>query len=447
MTTATRRAKPTTPSEDQCLRRLQIRLIRRREKARWDRLIRQHHYLHDSHLAGQTLRYVVTLDGRWVALLGWTSASLHLKPRDRWIGWSTLQRERRLGFLAQNARFLILPGVNLPNLATRALKLCLDRLSRDWQATWHHPIWIVETFVDPQRFTGTSYKAAGWQPLGLTSGFGRHGSDYYLEHGQPKQLWVRELEPKARARLAAPELPAPFRPFEHTPPLRCRAKVPQLQSLRQVLAGLPEPRSKKEHPLEAVLGIATVAVLSGATSYRECELVGQRLSQDQRRALRCRWDEKTHRFQVPSDSTFQRVLSALDAPQFERRLADWLAALDPQHDAWICLDGKTLRGSRDGDDHPLHLFSALTHGSLQFLGQVPVAQQTNEIRAVQPLLEPLPLAGRVVTLDALHTQQQTARYLVFERDADYLLPLKDNQKLLQRRAARLLPDSFPPSIP
>jgi hypothetical protein len=168
MTITSRRSKPTTQAEDQCLRRLKIRLIRRREKARWDRVVRQHHYLHDSHLAGQTLRYLVTLDGRWVALLGWTSARLHLKPRDLWIGWSSLQRERRLGLVAQNARFLILPGTNLPNLATRAMKLCLDRLSRDWQAVWKHPLWIVETFVDPERFTGTCYKAGGWQALGLT---------------------------------------------------------------------------------------------------------------------------------------------------------------------------------------------------------------------------------------------------------------------------------------
>lgn len=168
MTITSRRSKPTTQAEDQCLRRLKIRLIRRREKARWDRVVRQHHYLHDSHLAGQTLRYLVTLDGRWVALLGWTSARLHLKPRDLWIGWSSLQRERRLGLVAQNARFLILPGTDLPNLATRAMKLCLDRLSRDWQAVWKHPLWIVETFVDPERFTGTCYKAGGWQALGLT---------------------------------------------------------------------------------------------------------------------------------------------------------------------------------------------------------------------------------------------------------------------------------------
>ncbi len=157
--------------EQAVLETIQVRLVLPAEHARWNNLVRKHHYLKNAHLVGEQLRYVVTDDkGTWLALIGWSAAALHLKARDQSIEWTQEQRERRLHFLAQNSRFVILvKRQQLPNLATRAMSLCLKRLSADWQAQYKHPILMVESFVDRQLFHATAYKAGGWQALG------RHG--------------------------------------------------------------------------------------------------------------------------------------------------------------------------------------------------------------------------------------------------------------------------------
>jgi len=111
------------------LRQLQIRLITSEERSRWDQEICEHHYLGNANLVGEVLRYVVsTPEGRWVALLGWSSPAWHLRPRDRWINWSEDQRASRLPLVVQNSRFLLLvPRAQYPNLASRALALAACR--------------------------------------------------------------------------------------------------------------------------------------------------------------------------------------------------------------------------------------------------------------------------------------------------------------------------------
>jgi hypothetical protein len=174
-----------------------VRLLRPTELRRWNRLMAQHHYLGNAHLVGETLRYVAEHQGRWLALLGWSSAAYHLRLRERHLGWSTAQRRSRLPLLACNARFLILPGLAQPNLASQVLGACTRRLSADWQAVHGHGVLFAETFVDPQRFQGTCYRAAGWLRLGASKGFARRTSDYYLPHDQPKELFVKALHPRA----------------------------------------------------------------------------------------------------------------------------------------------------------------------------------------------------------------------------------------------------------
>jgi hypothetical protein len=118
------------------------------ERERYRQLMTAHHYLKSDQLVGEQLRYVAEVDGQWVALLSWSAASYHLKDREQWIGWSDAQRRRRLALVANNSRFLILPGVDCPNLASRVLAQCLSRLSADWQGAYDHPILLVESFVD-----------------------------------------------------------------------------------------------------------------------------------------------------------------------------------------------------------------------------------------------------------------------------------------------------------
>lgn len=120
----------------------------------------------------------------------------------------------RQHLIAQNSRFLVLPTTGRwPNLASRVLRLVTGRLSVDWQEHFGHPVRMVESFVDPQRFAGTCSRAAGWQRLGATQGFARRGrgQDFYQDLQHPKQLWVRPLGPRPLRDLRAAELPAPLR--------------------------------------------------------------------------------------------------------------------------------------------------------------------------------------------------------------------------------------------
>src|ERR1017187_481310 len=138
-------------------------LLDRDQPESWNQGIVQGHYLHNATLVGEQLRYAASYQGQWLALLGWSAAAWHLAPREAWIGWSDDQRHCRLPFVAQHSRLLILGDrTQFPNLGTRAMKLCLDRLSADWLEQHQHPILAVESFVDGQLFRGTIYKASNW---------------------------------------------------------------------------------------------------------------------------------------------------------------------------------------------------------------------------------------------------------------------------------------------
>ena len=180
------------------LRSVQVRPIVPSELERWNTLLRAHHYRGFRTLAGQTLRYVATIEERWVALLGWQSGVRRCAARDDWIGWSGPLLAQRLHLIANNGRFLVLPEASFPNLASRILSLNLRRLSSDWQDAYGHPIVLAETFVEAPRFRGTCYRAANWIDVGWTRGFSRNpGGKGYTYHGQRKRVLVYPLTPQA----------------------------------------------------------------------------------------------------------------------------------------------------------------------------------------------------------------------------------------------------------
>ena len=171
--------KLTDPVEAAVVDQIQVRLILPEEKARWDELVCEHHYLKNAQMVGEQLRYVVESQGEWVALLGWSAAAYHLKHRDAQIGWDAQQRQARLHLVANNARYCVLADrIRYPNLASRALALNCDRLSDDWLAAYGHPICYLESFVDEPQFRGTAYKASGWQRVGATAGYARVAEDF-----------------------------------------------------------------------------------------------------------------------------------------------------------------------------------------------------------------------------------------------------------------------------
>ncbi len=153
---------------------LQIRQVRRTpDEAVFNALMQQHHYLGYTQPVGEQLKYMVFAQGRPIACMAWSSAPRHLGGRDKFIGWSKTARLANIRMLAYNTRFLILPWVRVPHLASHLLGRIVRRLSSDWQGVYAHPIYFVETFVDPQRFLGTCYRAANWLHLGVTTGRGK----------------------------------------------------------------------------------------------------------------------------------------------------------------------------------------------------------------------------------------------------------------------------------
>lgn len=215
--------------ETDALKRVTVRLLLEHERPEFDRLLTEKHYLHDWVLTGQSLRYVAELDGQWVALIAFSAASLHLKAREKWIAWSPRQRARRLPFVVNNSRFLVLPErQRYPNLASRVLGLCLRRLSADWQERWQHPVLVVESFVDESQYRGTCYRACGFEAVGSTQGFARASRDFYLPHGRPKQLYLRELRPSARKLLRQARWPEALAALEAQSAGPCPFRAPGL---------------------------------------------------------------------------------------------------------------------------------------------------------------------------------------------------------------------------
>jgi hypothetical protein len=163
------------------------------------------------------------------------------------------------------------------------------------------------------------------------------------------------------------------------------------------------------------------------------------------RALGCRKDPKSDRYRAPSDTTFFRVLNGIDAAEFDLRLGQWMIAQEISILQSLAIDGKCLRGSARTDGKPLQLLSAVSHRLRLTVAQEPIEQKSNEIPALQPLLRKLPrgaLEGSLITADALHCQQESARFITQELGADYLFGLKGNQSGVLERAQIQLPPAF-----
>ncbi len=136
-------------------------------------LVEQHHYLGYTTPVGERMKYLLTAQDRPIGCFIWSSAPRHLGPRDRHIGWSAEARKHNLRLVAYQTRFLILPWVRVPHLASHLLGRMARQLSIDWQRVYGHPIFFTETFVDTERNLGTCYRAANWTELGLTTGRGK----------------------------------------------------------------------------------------------------------------------------------------------------------------------------------------------------------------------------------------------------------------------------------
>ncbi len=392
------------------LRSVSVRPLAAGERSTFDRLLVEHHYLHSATLVGESMRYVATAGGRWLALLGWSTAAFKCAARDRWIGWPPRLQWPRLRLIANNARFLVLPDGRQPHLASRVLALNCRRLAADWKAAYGHAVVLAETFVERDRFAGTCYRAAGWSAVGETKGFGRSAGSYY-EHGVAKRVFVRPLHRRARSLLTDPcALPAAIIEEEGMDSLSLRLAGPG--SLHEALGALADPRKARGcryRQISGLLTLASAAVLAGRRSYAAIAQWVADVPQDLLRALGC-IREKNGRYQVPSEPTIRRAISGVDGEAVDHIVGRWLTTQGvlTKGNA-IAIDGKTIRGSHGANRQgPVHLVAALTHREGAVIAQTKTHAKSNEIPAVQELLSSLPIEGALVTMDAMHTQKETA---------------------------------------
>ncbi len=409
-------------------------------------LLAAHHYLGGVQAVGEQVHYAVSdAQGEWIAVLIFAAAAQHLRPREQWIGWTDEQRRRRLALVVNNVRFLLLPERTVPNLGSVVLSRILARLSDDWQARYGHPVLVVETFVDPERFQGGVYRASGWTELGLTKGHGRKARDYYENHDRPKRLFARELVKNARRSLQAEHLKPALAAVEAKVPVRSTLKAAELQSLSDHFRAVPEYRRRMGwYPLFALLGLTACAYLAGAPrGQKDLAAFARRLSSRQRAALGVRRNARDE-YPAPSQPTFSRMFEHVSEEQIEAALLDHQAQVRgaPPSDEIVVLDGKVPKHSRG-----LNVVTAVTAPSLHLLGTEVVAEKTNEIPAVRALCERLELDGRLVSIDALHTQSETARQIVLAHGGDYLMTVKGNQPAVQAAVQTQVPDPGAPLLP
>ena len=335
---------------------------------------------------------------------------------------------------------MILPHIRVPNLASRTLALNLKRLSPDWLTAHGHPILLAETFVDPRCFKGTCYKAAGWIFVGHSLGF-RRTSGGYVEHNEPKIVFVRPLHPRTQEILRQPY--ADLNPNLEVKAMKLSAK--DAEELITILSQLVAPRKPRgrRHLMISILSISICAIMSNARGFTTIAEWAKRCDQKMLARLRCRYDKGTQRYIAPSEPTIRRVLSRADAGAVDAALTGWLQSRSK--DDALAVDGKTIRGASRHTGQTIHLLSAFLHNMGTVIAQCQVDSKTNEIPSIRSLLEPLDLEGRVVTLDAMHTQKDTARFLVERKGANYLLTVKDNQPTLRSDIELLGLSNFPPN--
>lgn len=441
--------KPILTAEDQALLDgVGVRLIEKDERERFDRLIVERHYLHSCELVGEQLRYVAEYGGKWVALLAWSAAAYNLQDREEWIGWSRKQKQRRLTLWANNSRFLIVPEGHRPNLASRVMKLCLDRLSEDWLSTYGHELLGVESFVDSQLFRGTCYKASGWTLLGQTKGYRRNRQDYYVAHDRPKQLWVKELRSGARTVLRGRNLPESLKVIEAGKVPECHASAKDLWQMLELFEKVPDWRSiRGTYRMSSLLAIAVCASLCGVhRGQRDLAAFAANLTVDQLAALRLPRRGRPRKYLVPKETTFYRLLTNTDSKALEAALLAWqdhVLGSRRAEDNQVSVDGKELLSSQGTE-----IVSAYCVKSGRWLGSERVKDGSNEIPAAQELLKRAPIEGMLVSADAMHTHAETARIIVKDRSADYLFTAKGNQPTVADSVRQLyngLQHAFSPS--
>jgi len=347
---------------------ISVRRVEQNECSDFKALMQQHHYLGALPKIGETIWYVATLHGKWIALLSFSSAALKCSVRDQWIGWSFRHQYDRLHLITNNSRFLIFPDWHRPNVASRVLSLCQKRLPSDWMRTFHHPLLLVETFVDPSLFEGTIYKAANWRFLGHTKGFQRTRGGY-APHGQSaKMVFVYPLQANAQSIMSKPVLNKNYR---YGRP-KIMLSPEHMQALPDFFSDIPDPRRGQglRHSLQSVIAITIAATLCGAKSYSAISEWAQNLGQKGLARFRCRW---VNGIRIPpSTYVIRDLMVRVDPDALGHALQRWNEVYG-EKDESLAIDGKTMCGAVDGNGLRTHIMSAVGHHTMNCYAQKKLA--------------------------------------------------------------------------
>lgn len=340
------------------LKQILVRPVHRCEENRYQELMQAHHYLGALPKIGETLWYIATFHDEWVALLSFSSAALKCAVRDQWIGWDYRHQYDRLHLVTNNSRFLILPDRHHRNLASRVLASCKNRLATDWPTTFGHPLLLLETFVDPERFAGTIYKAANWSFLGHTKGFRRTRQGYSNTAGTRKMVFVDELRRDARVLLSRPVLAKNY----SNGATKMMLTADKMWALPDFFSTIADARRAQglRHRLSTVLAIAAAATLCGMRGYKAIHDWAESLGQKARRRFRCRYEKG--RFVVPSEYVIRDVLVRIDPAELDCALMQWNEVYG-EEDETLAIDGKTMCNAIDEQGRRTHIMSAVGHQS------------------------------------------------------------------------------------
>lgn len=326
------------------------------EEKDFQSLMASHHYLGSLPKIGHTLWYVAKHQDEWLALLSFSAAAWKCAARDRWIGWHFRYQYDRLHLIANNSRFLILPEHHYPNLASRILSLCQRRIAHDWQNRFGYPLLLLETFVDPQFFQGTIYRAANWVYVGDTCGFRRTRKGYSTSTQQPKQVFLRPLIRRTQTYLSQSILDANY--CYGAPKIMLTAD--QMRSLPEFFSAISDPRRKQgqRHSLSCILSIAAGAVLCGMEGYKAIGDWADDLSQKARQRFGCR--RNNGRYPVPSRTTIRETLIRVDPGDLDHALQGWNLQF-AEEDEGVAIDGKTMCNAINEDGLQTHILGVVGH--------------------------------------------------------------------------------------
>ena len=335
-----------------------VRPVFRSEEKKYKELMQKHHYLGFVPKIGETIWYIASIDNEWVSLLGFSASALKCKVRDEWIGWSYRHQFGRLKLIVNNNRFLILPGWHIKNLASCIISMCLKRIVDDWSKAFGHRIVLVETFVDPDKFAGTVYKAANWLYIGDTKGFRRKNGGYTQKVGNPKMMFVKTLHKNAKWILSQPILKDSFK----TGVVKMKIKAEHMYSLPDFFTTIPDPRRDqgKRHNLSTVLAIAAGAILCGMRGYKAISDWANSLSQKARERFFCRY--KNGKYIVPSETIIRKVLIRVDPESLDKAIQLWNEVYG-EDDESLAIDGKTMCNAIDKNGKQTHIMSVISHDS------------------------------------------------------------------------------------